>query len=172
MAYYTRITRVVVGKAELEPRASEQDDGISFDYDDSDGPTLVFYRSPREEGRSPDDVVSLLKSEGIKTGVRRTQNPPTGEWWIPLIGLAKANAPYAVALAAVIRTWLKERKGRQVKIENGRSKITANNPEDAVRMLAALTKHEKQLRLAHVTKARPAAKKLPAKKAAKKGPRK
>ena len=170
MAYYTRITRVVVGKAELEPRPSELDAGFPFDDDDSDGdgPTLVFYRSPREEGRGPGDVVSLLKSEGVKTGVLRTQNPPTGEWWIPLIGLATAGPPYAKLLAAVIQTWLKERKGRQVKI----GRITANKPDDAIRMLAALTKHEKQLRLAHVTKAKPAVKKLPAKKATKKRPKK
>jgi hypothetical protein len=167
MATYIRRTYVVTGGP---TRAPEPDVGIPFDYDDSDGdgPTLVFHRSPREEGRSPDDVISLLKSEGVKTGVRRTQNPPTGEWWIPLIGLAAAGVPYAKALAAVIQTWLKERKGRQVRIENGRSRITANNPEDAVRILAALTKHEKQLRLAHVTKTRPAAKKLTAKKVTKK----
>lgn len=169
MPYIIRRTLVVGGGPGRTP---EPDAGFPFDDDDGDGPTLVFYRSPREEGRSPDDVVSLLKSEGVKTGIRRTQNPPTGEWWIPLIGLAKANAPYAVALGAVIRTWLRERKGRQVKIENGRSKITANNPDDAIRMLAALTKHEKQLRLVHVTKAKPAAKKLPAKKAIKKRPKK
>jgi len=66
------------------------------------------------------------------------------------------------ALASVIQTWLKERKGRQVRLENGRSKITANTPEDAMRMLAALTKHQKQLGPLHVTKAR----KSPAKKTA------
>ena len=86
--------------------------------------------------------------------------------------LAAADAPYAKALLAIIRTWLKERKGRQVRIENGRSRITANTPEDAIRMLAALTKHEKQLRLVHVTKAIPAVKKLAAQKATKKRPKK
>ncbi len=168
MATYIRRTIIVTGGP---IRAQESDAGIHFDYD-GDGPTLVFYRSPREEGRSPGDVVSLLKSEGVKTGVLRTQNPPTGDWWIPMIGLAAAGVPYAKALASVVQTWLKERKGRQVRIENGRSRITANTPEDAIRILAALTKHEKQLRLVHITKAIPATKKLPAKKATKKRPKK
>jgi hypothetical protein len=47
-----------------------------------------------------------------------------------------------------------KRRGRQVRLENGRSRITANSVADAEKLLAALTKHEKQLGLLHVTKAR------------------
>jgi len=67
--------------------------------------------------------------------------------------LAKAGTPYAIALAAAVRAWLKE-KGRQVRLESGRSKITANTPADVERLLKALTKHEKELGTLHVTKAR------------------
>jgi hypothetical protein len=125
------------------------------------GPTLVFYRAAGEGIRYPDDVVNLLNAEGVETGMLRARNPVThDQWWIPVAALAAAGAPYAKALASVIQTWLKERKGRQVRLENGRSRITANTAADAERLLVALTKHEKQLGTLHVTKARrPTAKK-------------
>jgi hypothetical protein len=88
---------------------------------------------------------------------------------IPVVDLAKAGTPYAIALAAVARTWLKERKGRQVRLENGRSKIIANTVADAERLLAALTKQEKQLGPLRVSKALvPATKKKGVTKAASK----
>lgn len=128
--------------------------------------TLVFYRAARESVRHPGDVVQLLKVEGIETGTLRARNPIThDQWWIPVTVLAAAAAPYAKALASVAVAWIKERKGRQVRLENGRSRITANTAADAERLLAALTKHEKQLGLLHVTKARqsPAKRKVAAK---------
>ena len=71
MATYIRRTIIVTSGP---PRAPESDAGIHFNYD-GDGPTLVFYRSPREEGCAPSDVVSLLKSEGVKTGILRPKFP-------------------------------------------------------------------------------------------------
>lgn len=118
-------------------------------------PTLVFYRAAGEGIRHPDDVVNLLNAEGIATGMLRARNPVThDQWWIPVAALTAAGAPYAKALASVIQTWLKERKGRQVRLENGRSRITANTPADAERLLVAVAKHEKQLGDLHVTNAR------------------
>ena len=74
-------------------------------------------------------------------------------------GFSGGRSTTCEGLASVIQTWLKERKGRQV-----RSRITANTVADAERMLLALTKHEKQLGAVHVTKARkPAARKTPVK---------
>jgi hypothetical protein len=125
------------------------------DSDSGTGPTLVFHRAAREGIRYPDDVVALLDAEGVKTGMLRARNPIThGQWWIPVTEAAKVGVPYAVALAAVIRAWLKERKGRQVKLQNGRTSITANTVADAERLLKALAKHEKQLDALQVTKAR------------------
>ena len=136
------------------------------DPDDSEtAPTLVFYRAAGEGIRYPDDVIDLLNAEGVKTGMLRARNPIThDQWWIPVVALAAAGAPYAKALASVIQTWLKERKGRQVRLANGSSRITANTAADAEHLLTALTKHEKQLCALHVTKARkPLAKKATAK---------
>ena len=118
---------------------------------------LVFYRAANEGIRYPDDVVGLLKAQGVHTGRLTGRNPIThDQWWIPVTALAAAGAPYAKALASVIQTWLKERKGRQVRLENGRSRVTANTSADAERLLAALTRHEKQIAGLHVTKARKA----------------
>jgi len=134
------------------------------DPDDGESsPTLIFHRAAGEGIRYPDDVVHLLNAGGVKTGTLRARNPIThDQWWIPVVALAAAGAPYAKALASVIQTWLKERKGRQVRLENGSSRITADTAADAERLLVALTKHEKQLRTFHVTKGQ----KPPAKKAA------
>jgi len=123
--------------------------------------TLVFQRAVGESIRYPSDVVDLLNTEGIETGTLRARNPIThDQWWIPMVDLGKTGTPYAIALAAVVRTWLKERKGRQVRLENGRFKIIANSVGDAQRLLAALIKHEKELGPLHVTKAlQPATKK-------------
>jgi hypothetical protein len=126
------------------------------------GLTLVFYRAASEGIRYPDDVVNMLNAEGVQTGRLTGRNPIThDQWWIPVTALAAAGAPYAKALVSVIQTWLKERKGRQVRLETGRSRVTANTAADAERLLAALTKHENQLGGLHVTKAR----KQPARKA-------
>jgi hypothetical protein len=134
----------------------------------SSQPTLVFYRAAGETIRVPDDVVSLLNREGVETGILQARNPVThDQWWVPVLGMAKTGVPYAIALAAVIRTWLKERKGRQVKLENGRLKISADTPSDVERLLSALTKHEKKLGSLHVTKAKSAAK-VPVKRAVRK----
>ena len=87
-----------------------------------------------------------------------------------VVDLAKAGTPYAIALAAVVRTWLKERKGRQVRLENGRSKIIANTVAGAERLLAALIKYEEQLGPLHVSKAlQSATKRKAAKKARRSG---
>lgn len=128
----------------------------AFDtIDDEARPALIFCRAIAEKIRAPGDIVSLLNAEGIKTGTLRARNPIThDQWWIPLTALMAAAAPYARALASVIKTWLNEKKGRQVRLEVGRSKITANTVTEAERLLAALSKHEKHLGLLHVTKAR------------------
>lgn len=133
--------------------------------DEKIGPKLVFYRAAGEGVRYPDDVVNLLNTEGVQTGRLTGRNPIThDQWWIPVAALAAAGAPYAKALASVIQTWLKERKGRQVRLENGTSRVTANTAEDAERLLVALTMHEQQLEGLQVTKGRKSpAKKAPAK---------
>lgn len=119
--------------------------------------TLVFHLAVREHVRHPDDVIELLTAAGITTGTIRVRNPIThDQWWIPVTALAAAGALYAKALASVAKAWLKERRGRQVRLENGRSRVTANSAADAERLLSALTKHEKQLGLLQVAKARPA----------------
>jgi hypothetical protein len=153
-----RRTYVVVGEAELRPRQPEP-------AHHTGSAALVFYRAASEGIHHPGDIVELLNAEGIQTGTLRARNPIThDQWWIPVTALAAAAAPYAKALASVAKTWIKERKGRQVRLENGRSRITANTAADAERLLAALRKHEKQLGLLHVTKARkPPAKKTAAK---------
>lgn len=123
--------------------------------DHETGPKLVFHRASGEGLRYPDDLVALLNAEGVKTGMLRARNPIThDQWWIPVTALAAAGAPYARALASVIRTWLKERKGRQVRLQNGTSTVTANTAAEAERLLTALTKHAKHLDALHVTKAR------------------
>lgn len=120
---------------------------------DSHRPILVFHRASGERFCDPHDVVLLLASEGVETGTVRGRNPTTHEqWWVPVIDIAKTGVPYAVALAAVIRAWLKERKGRQVKLQIGSVKISANTADEVDSMLSALTKHAKKLRSIHVTK--------------------
>jgi hypothetical protein len=131
---------------------------LARDFDDSHsdtGLTLAFHRAAREGIGYPDDVVALLDAEGVKTGRLRARNPIMhDQWWIPVVEAAKAGVPYADALAAVIRTWLKERKGRQVRLQIGRTSITANTVADAERLLKALAKHEKQLDALQVARAR------------------
>jgi hypothetical protein len=125
----------------------------SSDRNDEEAqPILVFYRAAREGIRYPSDLVSLLKGEGVRTGRLRARNPTThDQWWIPI--LAAAGAPYARALASVLRTWLKERNGRKVELQNGRVKITAATPAQVERLLSALTKHQTDPAPLHVTKA-------------------
>ncbi len=157
----TRIRRLtlIYGKDDLKP--------LPPDPPHREGPAMLsFHLAPREEAHDPSDVVALLKAEGIRTGTIRARNPITGDqWWIPVTALSAAAAPYAKALASVAKAWLKERRGRQVQLENGRSRVTANSTADAERLLAALTKHEKELGLLQVAKARkkPAKKKATAK---------
>ncbi len=159
MATIIRRTYVVVGEAEPKPRQPEPTHRTG-------SAKLVFHRAVGEGIRHPSDVVELLNTEGIETGTLSARNPIThDQWWIPVVNLANAGTPYAIALAAVVRTWLKERKGRQVRLENARSKIIANSVDDAERLLTALSKHEKQLGPLHVTKAlQPATKKKSARK--------
>ena len=124
---------------------------VSFLREDRPQPTLVFYRALSEGIRAPSDVVALLRAEGLETGTLRARNPITHDhWWIPII---KEVAPYAIALGAVIRAWLKERKGRQVKLENGKLKICANTTADVERLLRALAEHERNPGAVQVTKA-------------------
>jgi|ERR1035438_1080834 hypothetical protein len=145
MPYITRYTRIAVGKAELAPRPPEPDHQGTGDA------TLVFYRSAAEGLRHPGDVVSLLQNEGIQTGTLRARNPIThDQWWIPVSVLATAGAPYAKALASVVQTWLKERKGRRVELKFGSSKITGT-PADTERLFRAIAKHGKELGPVHVT---------------------
>src|ERR1039457_1882035 len=98
MPYITRYTRIAVGKAELVARPPEPDHQGTGDA------TLVFYRSAAEGLRHPGDIVSLLQDEGIQTGTLRARNPIThDQWWIPVSVLATAGAPYAKALASVVK---------------------------------------------------------------------
>jgi hypothetical protein len=133
--------------------------------DEEIGPKLVFYRAAGEGIRYSDHVVNLLNAESVQAGRLTGGNPIThDQWWIPLAALAAAGAPYAKALASVTQTWLKERKGRQVRLENATSRVTANTAADAERLLVALTKHEKEPEGLQVTKARKSpARKAPAK---------
>jgi hypothetical protein len=119
------------------------------------GPKIVFYRAEGEVIRYPDDVVSLLTAQRIQTGGLVGRNPIThDQWWIPVAALVAAGAPYAKALTFVVQAWLKERKGRQVRLEIGKLRITANTVTEAERLLAALNKHAKQIDGLQVTKAR------------------
>ena len=149
MAYYIRRTYIVAGDAELSPRTPEPT------YQGTGRATLIFHRAPGEGIRSPSDVASLLNDAGIETGTPRGRNPVThDQWWIPVSVVAAAGVPYVKAMASVIQTWLKARPGRQVRLENGRIKITANTADDAVRILAALNRHEKQLGPLQVARAK------------------
>ena len=115
------------------------------------------------------DLLSLLHAEGFATGVLRTKNPKgSGEWWLPVIASAKAAGPYVVAIGTVIRCWLKGLVGRQVKFEDGRIKISATDPSDVERVLAAVVKYQKQLLSLHVTTPPPGPKRRDVKKATKK----
>lgn len=161
----TRIRRLtlIYGKDDLK--------ALPPDAPHREGPAMLsFHRAPREESHAPSDVVALLRAAGITTGTLRARNPIMHEqWWIPVTALAVAASPYAKALASVAKVWLKERRGRLVRLENGRSKVTANSAADAERLLAALTRHEKELGLLQVSKARqPATKKAAAKRINKK----
>jgi hypothetical protein len=156
MPYIIRRTYIAVGNAELTPRLPESDHQGSGDA------TLVFYRAASEGLRHPGDVVSLLQDEGIKAGTLRARNPIThDQWWIPVTALAASGAPYAKALASVVRAWLKERKGRRVELKYGRSKITGT-PADTERLFRAIAKHEKELGRLHVTGSKAAVKKTAA----------
>ena len=161
MPYITRYTRIAVGKAELAPRPPEPDHQGTGDA------TLVFYRSAAEGLRHPGDVVSLLQNEGIQTGTLRARNPIThDQWWIPVTALAAAGAPYAKAVASVVQTWLRQRKGRRVELKYGSSKITGT-VADTERLFRAITKHGKELGLLHVTGSNSAVKKTVARKTVK-----
>jgi hypothetical protein len=119
--------------------------------------TLVFHTAAREDVHDPNGLVELLKAEGIRTGTIRVRNPITpDQWWIPvtaITALAHAARPYATALASVIKAWLKQRRGRQVQLQSGNVKVTANSAADAEQLLAALAKHEKELGSLQVAKA-------------------
>ena len=129
--------------------------------DDVAGPKLVFYRASNEGIRSPQDVVLLLEREGIEPGIIRARNPAThDQWWVPLVDIAETGTPYALALGAVIRGWLKRRNGRQVRFELGSLKISANTVAEVESMLSTLAKHHRKLSSIHVTKAQPKSKKI------------
>jgi hypothetical protein len=88
-----------------------------IDPNEKPQPTLVFYRGPGEGIQYPEDLLSLLKDQRLKTGILRARNPVShDQWWIPIVHLTKSGVPYVVALAAVARAWLKEKKHRQVKL--------------------------------------------------------
>ena len=153
MATYIRRTRIVVG-SELARQFEDHSEDVLGQA------TLVFERAADEESGHPSDVLTLVKRAGIKSGIPRTSNPPGHDWWIPVAAIAAAGVPYAKALTLVIQTWLKEWKGRQVRLENGSLKITANTADDAIRIISAITKHEIRLGNMRVTKAqKPRAKK-------------
>jgi hypothetical protein len=116
---------------------------------------LVFYRAPGEPIRPPADLVSLLRNEGLQTGTIQARNPTThDQWWVPVVGFATLGLPYvAKAFAAVIQSWMKERRGRQVTV--GKLRITGYKPADVERIVRALSKQERGLSLLHVTKAKP-----------------
>ena len=162
MPYITRRTYIAVGRAEINRK--ERPDTNAFER----GPALFFYRASGEAIRSPSDVLALLTAEGFEMGALRARNPVThDQWWIPILPAAKAGLPYAVALGAVIRSWLKERKRRQVRLEIGRIKISAATPADLDRILVTLGKHGDTLTTLQVSGAN-SPPKLPARKAAKK----
>lgn len=145
----TRIRRLtlIYGKDDLKPQKAEPPHRTG-------SATLVFHTAAREDVHDPNNLIELLNAEGIRTGMIRARNPIThDQWWIPVTAVAAAAGPYAKALASVVKAWLKERRGRQVRLESGRSKVTANSAADAERLLAALTKHEKEIGPLQVAKA-------------------
>ena len=158
----TRIRRLtlIYGKDDLKPQKPEPPHRTG-------SATLVFHTAAREDVHDPNSLIELLTAAGIRTGTIRVRNPIMhDQWWIPVTALAAAGAPYAKALASVAKDWLKGRRGRQVRLESGRSKVTANSAADAEKLLAALTKHEREIGPLRVAKARkkPAKKKAAAKK--------
>jgi len=143
MPYIIRRTHIAVGSADLSPKLPPSERAAR-------GASLVFYRAASEGLRHPGDVVALLQNEGIKTGTLRARNPIThDQWWIPVTALAMAGRPYGKALASVVQTWLKERKGRRVELQYGSWKV-AGTPADAERLLRAIAKHEKELGPLHI----------------------
>ena len=144
MPYIIRRTYIAVGSAELAPK-------LTTPEQEGRGASLVFCRAAGEGLRHPGDVVALLQNEGIKTGTVRARNPIThDQWWIPITALAVAGRPYAKALASVVQTWLKERKGRRIELQYGCCKV-AGTAADAERLLRAIAKHEKELGPLHIT---------------------
>jgi hypothetical protein len=126
----------------------------SLKVNDNHYPTLIFCRAQGEAICLIEDVISLLENEGIATGAIRARNPMTHDQsWISLLGIAKAGVPYAIALGAVIRHWLKERTGRRVKLEKGSLKIHASSAADVESMLGMLVKYERKLGSLHITSA-------------------
>jgi hypothetical protein len=82
------------------------------------------------------------------------KNPIThDQWWVTGISIAKTGVPYVIALGAVLRTWLKERKGRQIRLETKSVKISANSVKEVELILKKLVKYETNLESIHVTKA-------------------
>ena len=161
MPHIVRRTYIAVGDAELAPRSPE------LDHRGSGDAKLIFHRAAGEGLLHPRDVVSLLQDEGIKTGALRARNPIThDQWWIPVTALAAAGAPYAKAVASVVQTWLRQRKGRRVELKYGSSKITGT-VADTERLFRAITKHGKELGLLHVTGSNSAVKKTVARKTVK-----
>ena len=159
MATRIRYLTLICGKDDLKPQKPEPPHRTG-------SATLVFHLAAREDVHDPHGLVELLTAAGIRTGTIRARNPiMDDQWWIPVTALAAAASPYAKALASVAKDWLKGRRGRQVRLESGRSKVTANSAADAERLLAALTKHEKEIGPLQVAKARkkPAKKKATAK---------
>jgi hypothetical protein len=111
---------------------------------DADEPILILSRASEEGVRSPGDIVSLLEAGGFVTGRIVGRNPVThDQWWVTGISVAKTGVPYVVALGAVLRTWLKERKGRRIKLETKSVKISANNVKEVELILKKLAKYEK-----------------------------
>ena len=127
--------------------------------------TLVFHCAAREDVHDPNNLVALLKAEGLRTGTVRVRNPiGFDHWFIPVTALA-AGVPYATALASVAKAWLKERRGRHVELQSGKTKVKASSVAEAKQLLAALVKHEKEIGPLQVAKApKKAKKKVAAKK--------
>ncbi len=147
MATLIRRLTLIYGKDDLKPQKAEPSHRTG-------SATLVFHTAAREDVHDPHGLVELLTAAGIRTGTIRVRNPIMhDQWWIPVTAVAAAGAPYAKALASVVKDWLKQRRSRQVRLESGRSKVTANSAADAERLLAALTKHEKEIGPLQVAKA-------------------
>ena len=161
MPYIIRRTYIAVGSAELAPKLPPPEH-------EGKGASLVFYRAASEGLRHPGDDVALLQNEGVKTGTLRARNPIThDQWWIPITALAVAGRPYAKALASVVQTWLKERKGRRIELQYGCCKV-AGTAADAERLLRAIAKHEKELGPLHITGSKAMVKKLATRKSVRK----